>query len=175
MQKKRISICKLSILVEDFRKQAPKTSNFLKSRKTKTIMTRNLILDDEPNWYVDRTQSGRSWGNSETHLGFRPLPTTPLARSASGALGALEAWRTKAPRRRWHECYRSLFKLFSVSFFKMLKRRLHLEVTIRSEVAWSCVFRGPLGIQSIFMFFLIGFSCLFVWFYVWVFRSKDLI
>jgi hypothetical protein len=56
---------------------------------------------------------------------------TPLVRSISSGLRALEVWRTTASH--WWKGFRSLFSLFfGVFFIKMVKRRLHLEVRIRS-------------------------------------------
>jgi hypothetical protein len=77
--------------------------------------------------------------------------------------GAMEAWRTKAPRRQ--EVYISfLFRLLSSVLFEMLRQLLHLKVTMRSsprpilapvvrlalaEGAWSCVSRGSPWIMSV--------------------------
>jgi hypothetical protein len=51
---------------------------------------------------------------------------------SSGGLGALEAWRTTASR-RWEDFCSSFRLFFGVFFIKMVKRRLHFEVRIRSS------------------------------------------
>jgi hypothetical protein len=63
---------------------------------------------------------------------FPLLP--PPARSASGGLRVLDVWQTTTPR--WREGLCSLCSLFSSVFFKMVKRRLHLEIRIRSSTTY---------------------------------------
>ena len=46
----------------------------------------------------------------------------------------MEAWRITASRRR--EVFRSLFRFLSSVFFEMVRRRLHLEVRIRSSSSY---------------------------------------
>jgi hypothetical protein len=90
-------------------------------------------------------------------------PATLLVRSASSSLGALEVWRTTAPR--WRGVF-VFFSLFCSVLFEMVKRWLHPEVRIRFSSSYprsgcassagggrveSCV-ESSSGIRSVIVF-----------------------
>jgi hypothetical protein len=90
---------------------------------------------------------------SKTHLDFVPLTSNKDGTIHLRGLGTLEVWWTTIVR-RW-EGFCSLSKLIFGVFFRMARRRLHIEVRIRSSHSiialvvhlessddmWSCVTR----------------------------------
>jgi hypothetical protein len=108
-----------------------------------------------------------AWDREGDHeANFKPI-------KGSVPPSATLAWRTEAPC-RWEGC-RSLVGLFLSVFFKMLTRRLHLEVTVKSSPPYP----HPGGASSdgrgmrrvVCSANLLGVSRRFSWSLVW-FKTK---